>query len=302
MNETKTAEKQNTETQAAPETSSVPATTNGAPLQTQGSTSVELFSSERPAFIPEGDTTGTEGIGVDDIRLPRLVIAQGLSPEMTPGDSKYIQGLTMFDLFNDFTKEVYGKGPLTFVVIRRDVRRIEFKPRSEGGGVKDMNVPANDPRTLWTADPDDPAKRIAPKATKFNEYVIWLLKPGVPEPETILLSIKDTNKFNRRATTDLNGFIKQHASKGKKSVPIYGVAYTIASAPEKNDQGTFGTPVIKQAGKDGKPAFITNQDFFAAAAKFEQSLRGKNIVVDREPGDDDVDFEPVPGPGAEERM
>lgn len=290
MSETKTAQP-TTETVAPG--SSVPATTSAAPPATTAPGGLELFSSDRPDFIPEGDTTGTEGIGVDDIRLPRLAIAQGLSHEMTPGDAKYIEGLTMFDLFNDFTQERYGKGPLTFVVIRRDVRRIEFKPRSEGGGVVDMNVPANDPRTMWTDDPDDPTKRIPPKATKFNEYVIWLLKPGVPEPETILLSIKDTNKFNRKATTDLNGFIKSHASKGKKSVPIYGVAYAIHVVPEKNDKGTFGTPVIKQAGKDGKPAFITNQDFFAAAAKYELSLRGKNIVTDRTPGEDDMDFEAI---------
>lgn len=240
---------------------------------------------ERPSFIPEGDTTGTEGITSDDIRLPRLAIAQGLSPQVTPGDSAYMEDLKLFQMFNDFSKVIYGNGPLFFIPVRRDVRRIEFKPRSEGGGVIDMNVSPNDPRTLWTNDGE--GKRVPPKATKFNEFVVLLLdtKTGqVSEP--IVLSIKDTNKWNRRAATDLNGFIKMHASKGKKSVPIYGVIYTIESKPEKNDSGTFGVPVIKQYN------FVMDQEMFKNAAAFAKSLEGKNIQVEREPGEEDPGFDP----------
>jgi hypothetical protein len=234
---------------------------------------------ERPSFIPAGDTTGTEGITQEDIRLPRLTIAQGLSPQLTPGDSAYIDGLKMFQLFNDFTRQIYGNGPLYFIAVRRDVRRIEFIPRDEGGGVKDMNVPHGDPRTEWTEDEE--GHRVPPKATKFNEFVVLLLVSKDDPPEPIVLSIKDTNKFNRRAATDLNGFIKMHASKGKNSVPIYGVVYSISSKSEKNDNGTFGVPIINQVG------FVPRQDWFQAAQAFAASLEGKNVVTTREPGDED---------------
>ena len=106
--------------------------------------------SERPSFIPEGDKSGTEGITKDDLRLPRLGIAQGLSPQLTPGDTQEIEGLRQVDMFNDTTKQIYGRGPVYFIVVRRDAKGIEFRPRSEGGGIIDLNVPRNDKRlTEW---------------------------------------------------------------------------------------------------------------------------------------------------------
>jgi hypothetical protein len=238
--------------------------------------------SERPAFIATGDTSGTEGINPDDIRLPRLGIAQGLSPQLTPGDSAYIEELKMFQMFNDFTKQVYGNGPLYFIPVRRDVRRIEFIPREEGGGVRDFYVPVIDARNEWT---EEDGVRVAPKATKFHEFTVLILKKneeGVTFTEPIVFSIKDTNKFNRRAATDLNGFIKMHASKGARSVPIYGVIYSVTSKSEKNDNGTFGVPVINQVG------YVPTAELFHEAEAFAQSLEGKTIVINREAGDEDA--------------
>jgi hypothetical protein len=241
---------------------------------------------QRPDFIPEGDRTGTEGITSEDIRLPRLGIAQGLSPQVTPGDGSYIKGLALFDLFNDSTSEVYGTGPLYFVAVRRDVRCIEFIPRNEGGGIRDLNVPRNDPRaTQWRqVEIDGVVKRLPPVATLFNEFVVLLLKKNGSEftTEPIVISVKSTNKYNRRAITDLNGYIKMHGSQGAKSVPIYGVIYSIESKPEKNDRGTFGVPVFKQVG------FVppTLQSVYEQAAEYAKSLEGKTIVIEREPGDE----------------
>ncbi|KKM78483.1 hypothetical protein LCGC14_1359440, partial [marine sediment metagenome] len=86
-----------------------------------------LTALARPDFIEVG-TAGTEDITADDLKLPRLAIAQGLSPQMLPDDSAHIEGLKLFELFNDLTDEIYGKGPLTFIVGRRQVKRIEFDP------------------------------------------------------------------------------------------------------------------------------------------------------------------------------
>lgn len=243
---------------------------------------------EIPSWIPEGDTTGT-AMAAEDIRLPRLLIAQGLSPEIIPGNAKFIEGLSMFDLFNDLTQEIYGKMgkvSLTFIPVRHDVRRIEFKPRAEGGGVIDMNVPANDPRTLWTNDPEDPTnreKRKAPRATKFNEYIALLVREDGFEP--IVISIKDTNKENRRAATNLNGYIGMPTKIGPKRVqlPIYGKMYTYEVGTASNDKGTYGVPIVKQAG------VVRDEAMGKGAMKFLKSLEGKNVIIEREAGDDEFD-------------
>jgi hypothetical protein len=243
---------------------------------------------QRPDFIPAGDKSGTEGITADDIRLPRLLFAQGLSAQMTPGNALYMEDLKNFQMFNDDTREIYGMGPIYFVVCRRDVKRIEFIPREEGSGIRDMNVPLRDPRLEWTKDED--GVRVPPRATVFNNYVILILKAG-GNVDPVVLSINNRNKFNQRATTDLNGSIKKYASQGERSVPIYGAIYSIASKPETNSNGTFATPVIRPVGYIPK----SMPDLFRRAQEYAASLEGKDIeMTQREPGSDDfVDAEPA---------
>lgn len=227
----------------------------------------------RPSFIDPLDKTGTEDIGRDDLRLPRLVIAQGLSTQLIEGDSNYIPNLKMFDLFNDLTGEIYGKGPLNIIPIRRDVVRIEFDSE-DGNIVRDRNVPANDPRLLW--DGDKP-----PRATKFTEFVALILHDSPRRPEPIVISIKETNKFQRRAAEKLTGFVKFQDG------PIYAGIKTVQSKVEKNDSGTFGVYVF------GNVGFIQDQQLYNYAANFAKSLQGKVVEVHRDAGDDSFDVEKI---------
>lgn len=232
---------------------------------------------QRPSWIPEGDTTGTT-VDPNEVRLPRLAIAQGLSPQMTPGTPQYLDGLKLFDLFNDLSGQIYGRGPLTFVPVRHDVRRIEFKSRADGGGVLDPNVPADDPRMFWSEDAE--GKSVRPRATRFDEWVVLLLHAdGSREP--IVLSVSHTNKDNRNAARNLQTFIGlPHSRFGL--LPIYGKKYTIESAMAKNDSGTFGVPVIKPAG------VLTDADAGMMAMTWCRSLEGKTVNVDRGRGDEDA--------------
>jgi hypothetical protein len=237
----------------------------------------------RPTELDPEDRTGTEEIDASELRLPRLSIAQGLSPQITPGDSQFIEGLTLFEMFNDMTGEIYGRGPIMFVPIRREIRRIQFRPRKEGGGIIDLNVPPNDPRLEWTEDGN--GNRLPPLATTFTEFVVLLLRPGVA-PEPIVLSIKHTNKWNRRAADQLTLFI------AARNAPIYSGLYLVdTKVPAKNDNGTFGVPVCKNAGfiPLNKPAGAA---LFEYAKDLHQTLSGKTIIIDREPGSDDEDTFP----------
>lgn len=234
---------------------------------------------ERPKTLAHG-FAGTEDIATNEIRLPRLAIAQGLSPQITPGDPQYIDGLKLFDMFHDLDGTIYGRGPITIVPVQRAVQRIEFIPRSEGGGIVDLEVPANDERLLWRVVDGE---RRPPVATTFVEFVVLMLRPNCA-PEPIVLSIKGTNKWNRRASDQFTTFIKL------RNAPIYSGMYKIDTlTPAKNDKGTFGVPVIKNAGfiPVDTPAGNT---LFVFAKNFHESLLGKNIIVKREM-DENTDFD-----------
>lgn len=250
---------------------------------------------QRPDFIPSGDKTGTEGITRDDLRVPRIAIAQAMSPEVISREDR-IDDLRPLMMFNTATRRVYGEGPIYFIAVRRDVRGIQFRPRAEGGGIIDMNVPVVsrggryvDPRLNFTGAGVD---RKPPVATVFEEFVSLLLLEG-GEMEPIVISIKKTNKYNRKALMTLNGFIKMHASRAEKSVPIYGVIYSLKVGEGKNDKGTWGVPVFEQHGF--LPPNEKGKLMYQRAVDYWNEIKDREIVVDREPGDDDdfIDGEAV---------
>lgn len=226
----------------------------------------------RPDFIKEGGVKGKEGITLEELRLPRLAIAQGLSKAMIPDNAEYIETLKLFDLYNDLTSAVYGRGPLTFVPLRRDIVRIEFDP-NDMNIVLDRNVPANDPRNEW--GPKDPVtgKGTRPRATRFTEFISLLVHEG-GAPEMVVISIKETNKWNRRAAEQLTTFIASH------DCDSYARTYVVSSKSEKNDEGTFGVYVMKEGG------WVQDKSLYEYAEKFAASLKGRTVVVNREPGDE----------------
>lgn len=237
---------------------------------------------ERPAFI-EDSAAGTEQIGKADVKIPRLAIAQGLSPQLIPGDPSNIPGLQIGQFFNDLSGEIYGKGPLQFIVVRRDVKRIEFDPNDRKIPI-DLNVPAHDPRNDWTKGPD--GKGVAPRATKFVEFVVLLLhKDRVPEP--IVASIQESNKFNKKTNERLSGFLKMK----QPPAPIYSCIYEFTVGMEKNDKGTFGTWTVAQVG------FVQDPALYALAKKSYEDWKDKTVDVNRVAEDADT-FDPASMEGA----
>jgi len=51
---------------------------------------------------------GMEGISADQLAMPRLQVSQGMSPQVMRNKPEYIEGLTVGQLFNTVTQEVYG--------------------------------------------------------------------------------------------------------------------------------------------------------------------------------------------------
>jgi hypothetical protein len=238
-------------------------------------------TSQRPDFA-EGADDSTAHIGREDIKMPRICIAQGLSPQIVEGGPKYIEGLTQGRLFNDLTRQIYGKGPIDFVVVASAPPRwIEFRPREDGGGVVDMDVQPGDERTKFRKDNN--GKSIPPIATMFYDYVILLL----PTLEPVALSLKSTGL---KAARTLNGLIKL------RNAPLYAGRYTLGVGMETNTKGTYGVFTIDnskvvdaQASMPGWPS----KDVYDQAKAAYLSLKGKVINVEREADDPATDFDPT---------
>lgn len=211
-----------------------------------------------PDYAQTGTRRGSESITTEDLVMPRLALAQSLSPEVEDGNPKFIEGLKVGDAFNTLTGEVYGKEPLDVVIVRVDTPRyIEF---DESRNIVDFNVAPDDPRTRFGADGEKPV------ATKFMEYVALL----GDENEPIALSFKGSGLKTAR---QLNGLIKF------RNADSYASVFELTPTKQKNDKGTFYTFAVRLAGN-------ADEDTFAYAAQVYESIAGKQLVTERGDADD----------------
>lgn len=233
--------------------------------------------SEVPDFL-KGVTgkTGMEHVTRDDMQIPRIALAQGLSPQIDPEKPEFIEGLRKGEMFNSLNRDLYGKGPIRFTVLRADPPRyIEFIPRSEGGGVRDMNVPPNDPRTQFRKGPNN--EPLPPIATKFYDFLILTFPLGEnPIQNVMALSLKSSMLGLAK---NLNTMMMQ------RNKPSFTGLYELGTASKTNAKGTFSVFTIKNLG------WVRDEKEFRVAEAMHRELQGKSIVIDREPGsDDDIEF------------
>jgi hypothetical protein len=244
----------------------------------------ELFALDTPKSFDKNDLTGSEMVEGEEIRLPRLLIAQQMSDQMTPGKMDYMPDLKPFEFFNEMTGEIYGKGPLVFVPVAKAIRRIEFDPENRGVPL-DLNVPVHDIRNEFTTVD---GKRVPPKATKFFEFMSLLVRTGKP-PVPIAISVKTTNKWNRKAAEK---FWQKLTSEPRA---IYSEVYEVESMPQSNAKGTFGCYNFRPYMKQGRHVKVNTDTpagraLYEGAKKFAQMIKNaKEVFVTRDDGVDDAD-------------
>ncbi|MCG3775746.1 MAG: hypothetical protein JW395_2590 [Nitrospira sp.] len=220
-----------------------------------------LAVNDRPSFIEVGDHSGMEHLTRDDIQMPRMGLAQQMSPELIDGDAKYVDGLKMGMMFNNLTQQIYGVGPLEFCVVRADPPRwVEFNPREAGGGIKDPNVPAHDPRTAFGPNGEHPL------ATKFYDFVVMLL----PSRELIALSFKSTGL---KVAKQLNGLI------ANRNAALYTGRYSLMTNMVTNPKGRFAVFQVKNAG------WVPDEATHTYAKECFNAMKDRVLKIDREDAD-----------------
>lgn len=138
-----------------------------------------------PDWMPKS-RRGFEDTLQTDLMIPRLALAQAMSPQATEGDPARIEGLKAGDLFNSVTNQSYGREVIVQVLRKMPLRGMEFRDIEAGGGVIDPDVPLGDPRLKWGTTGDK--KKDQPIATLFRDFLAVIL----PGREIIALSFKSS--------------------------------------------------------------------------------------------------------------
>ena len=229
-----------------------------------------------PSFMEKGDRRGLETISKEDMLIPRLSLAQMLSPECTEGDPKAIPGCKAGDFFNSVTKQLYGPGPLFLQIIRKDnPRAMQYKPLDQGGGVLDPNVPLTDDRLKWGENGEKPV------ATLFRDYLAVIH----PSRELIALSFKSSGI---KVAKQLNGLITL------RNKPIFAGRYEVTSKTELKPK-PHKVYIIQNADWIGGEGTGTTEADYLFGAELWEALKDVDVKIDRdahtpEAAGDDVPF------------
>ena len=95
--------------------------------------SQDVISGDVPDYIKQGQTRGSENVTTEDLVIPRLEIAQALSPCIDKTDSAFIEGCEPGMLFNSVTRELYGESVI-FVPVLFKPEYLLWRDRKKGGG------------------------------------------------------------------------------------------------------------------------------------------------------------------------
>lgn len=148
-----------------------------------------------PSYIKQGSARGSENVDVADVVIPRLEIAQALSPCLKPNDPKYIEGATQGDFYNSLTNELYGpEVEVVPVYFRKEY--LVWKSRDEGGGFRGAYPTLAEANARIAGEED--AEDLEPIETA-QQIVLILKEDGSTEEAVVSMSrtkIKVSRQWN----------------------------------------------------------------------------------------------------------
>jgi hypothetical protein len=236
---------------------------------------------------------GLENLDRQDMTLPRLGLAQALSPQLSESDPKYIDGLRPGMFFNTITREVYGKSvqlvPLLFYKTR-----ILFGAMDEGGGgglrcqSPDNLIGVGDPGGTCIKCPlaqfgKDGSK---PECLQFFNYAALVVKDSTVSPEGLLVTSFKSSAL--KVAKDWNAFIRI------RNLDIFAGVYEFTAVERKNDVWRWFEPVVNPAGNVTRETYEAAKSAYQAVGELSRAGKLRHDVADLNPEAGGDAAEPAP--------
>lgn len=230
---------------------------------------------------------GMENARPEDFQIPRLQIAQALSPQLARNKPEYIPGLMVGQFFNTVTNQIYGDSvvviPIKYSVSRLRFLNTQIDCRSNDGVQGPRSPIVVDPVTKkqsggcaqcqfskWGTGKDG-------KGTDCKEYRNWLLldtNDGLPmsisfKSSSLIVAKNWGTQIASRKIKLSNGAVVQ--------APAYMTMFEIRSAEKQSALGTFYVPVVRALG-------APSADLIKIASDISKSFKGEiaDNAVDHE--------------------
>lgn len=222
---------------------------------------------------------GNENLGKRDVLIPRLKIAQALSPQVKKTKPEYIEGCDEGSIFINGLNQLLGtheslqEKPILIVPIHYERRFIEWVPRGQSGD--GAGAPVNSDHDESILEQCKPGNRNRPTLPNGNEiietpehFVFVVSEDGDFQPAVFSMSGAQA-KHSRAWNTLIRNLKVLNPSTGKRINParFYG-SYHMSTAPESNDDGDWmGTklryagPIIAHESGEGTNIYLAAREF-----------------------------------------
>jgi hypothetical protein len=217
-----------------------------------------------------GQKLGSENVEREDLLIPRLSIAQSLSPELKKTNEAYIPELKLGDVFNTVTHEIYGDESIELTVIPLSFYKnyITFK---KGGGVEKMydhksQVPPADLQFTENAAKES----VKPLCTEFRNFLILKLSENA-RPAMMCVSFKSSGT---KQAKQWNSYID--ATK----LPAFARTYRLSVVEKVDGQNSWYQFVVT-------PDVFAPEEFFNEAKAYFDQITKEGFKVDTSGLDED---------------
>ena len=224
------------------------------------------------ALFGDDAAKGFENMTQDDLALPFLRILGQLSPQVTEGDAKYVEGAKPGNIYNTVTSELFdGKKGIKIIPCYYKKDYPEWSDRGDGPGAPvGIHLP-NSP-VIATGKRDGSKIRL-PNGNYLEEtasyYVMAETKTGGYTPA--LISMKSTQLNVSKKWNSMMKTIQIPDGNGGFAIPpMHGVVYNLASTLQKNDKGSWYGWVVNMErimGSEDKSLYIMCKDFNGNVSK-----------------------------------
>ena len=236
------------------------------------STEVIKKDSGSMALFGDDAAKGFENMTQEDMALPFVRILGQLSPQVTEGDAKHIDGAKPGMIYNTVTSDCFdGKVGIKVIPCYYKKDFPEWSDRGDGPGAPVAVHLPNSP-VIQTGKRDGSKIRL-PNGNYLEEtasyYVLIQNKAGGMSPA--LITMKSTQLNVSKKWNSMMKTIQIPDGKGGFAIPpMHGVVYNMQSVLQKNDKGSwYGWSVTQDRimGQEDKTLYLTAKDFNTSVAK-----------------------------------
>ena len=215
---------------------------------------------------------GFENMTQDDLALPFIRILGQLSPQVTQGDAKYIEGAKSGMIYNTVTNDLFdGKKGIKVIPCYYKKDYPEWSNRGDGPGAPVAIHLPNSP-VIATGKRDGSKIRL-PNGNYLEETASYfvMVETATGGFTPALITMKSTQlNVSKKWNSMMKTTQFPDGKGGFATPPMFGVVYNLASTLQKNDKGSWYGWVVTMdriLGQEDKSLYLGAKDFGANVSK-----------------------------------